>query len=176
MTRIHSRIGFTLGAALLALAIAAPRTAMAQDMGIKVGMAAPAAAVESLDGAAMDLGTMYGDKPVVLEFWATWCPLCKKLEPAMSEARAKYAGTVRFVSIGVPSNQSAEKQKAYVEKQQMKGQFVFDKDGAAMKAFAVPHTSYVVVVGKDVRWCTPALARSRTSTPRCRRHCGTEGN
>ena len=66
----------------------------------------------------------------------------------MQAAREKYSGTVEFVSVGVSSNQSAAKQKAYVEKQQMGGQFVFDKEGAAMKAFAVPHTSYVVVVDK----------------------------
>ena len=145
-TRSTNRL--TVFAALLAFAVAAPHASRAQDMGIKVGAAAPSAAVESLDGKAMDLGTMYGETPVVLEFWATWCPLCKKLEPAMQAAREKYSGKVQFVSVGVSSNQSAERQKAYVEKQQMGGQFVFDKDGAAMKAFAVPHTSYVVVVDK----------------------------
>ncbi len=147
--KTRNRVGFTVGAVLVALSLGAPGVAMAQDMGIKVGATAPGAAVETLAGEAMDLGSMYGDMPVVLEFWATWCPLCKKLEPAMSEARTKYAGKVHFVSVGVPSNQSAEKQKAYVAKQQIGGQFVFDKDGAAMKAFAVPHTSYVVVISRD---------------------------
>ena len=137
-----------LFSALALMTFAVPRSAVAQDMGIMVGSAAPSAAVESLDGAAMDLGKMMDGKPVVMEFWATWCPLCKKLEPAMKAAQAKYAGQVQFVSVGVPSNQSAEKQKAYMEKQQLGGTFVFDKDGAAMKAYAVPHTSYVVVVDK----------------------------
>ena len=134
--------------ALALLAFALPRSVFAQEMGIMVGSTAPSAAVESLDGAAMDLGKMSGGKPVVMEFWATWCPLCKKLEPAMKTAQTRYAGRVQFVSVGVPANQSAEKQKAYVEKQQLGGTFVFDKDGAAMKAFAVPHTSYVVVIDK----------------------------
>jgi thiol-disulfide isomerase/thioredoxin len=134
--------------AIAILTLALPRGAFAQEMGIMVGSAAPAAAVQSLEGTAMDLGGMYGEKPVVLEFWATWCPLCKKLEPAMKAAQAKYGSDVRFVSVGVPANQSAEKQKAYMEKQQLGGTFVFDKDGAAMQAYAVPHTSYVVVVDK----------------------------
>ena len=146
--KTRSTVRFAMLAGLVTFAVAAPRAAFAQDMGIKVGAAAPGAAVESLDGTAMDLGTMFGETPVVLEFWATWCPLCKKLEPAMQAAREKYNGKVQFVSVGVSSNQSAEKQKAYVEKQRMGGQFVFDKDGAAMKAYAVPHTSYVVVVDK----------------------------
>ena len=146
--KTRTQLRTVLGAAVLAIAFAAPRTLPAQDMGIKVGTPAPSALVESLDGVAMDLGTMYGKTPVVLEFWATWCPLCKKLEPAMQAARAKYAGAVQFVSVGVPANQSAEKQKAYAEKAGLGGQFVFDKAGAAMKAFAVPHTSYVVIIDK----------------------------
>ena len=125
------------------------RGGSAQDMGIKVGADAPAAAVVKLDGTAVDLARMYGDMPVVLEFWATWCPLCRKLEPAMAAARGKHAGHVMFVSVGVPSNQSADKQREYVEKHEMTGEFVFDRDGAAMKAFAVPHTSYVVVIDRN---------------------------
>ncbi len=136
-------------AALFALGTLAPSAARAQDMGIKVGTTAPAAAVETLEGTAMQLDAMYGDMPVVLEFWATWCPLCRQLEPSMQAARTKYAGKVKFVGVGVSSNQTAEKQKAYVEKQAMSGQFVFDKDGAATKAFSVPHTSYIVVVDKN---------------------------
>lgn len=144
----HTQFRTVLGAAALALALVAPKALTAQDMGIKVGTRAPAAAVESMDGVAMDLGTMYGEMPVVLEFYETRCPLCSELEPAMQAARANYAGKVQFVSVGVPSNQSPEKQKAYADKAGLGGQFVFDKAGMAMKAFAVPHTSYVVVIDK----------------------------
>jgi peroxiredoxin len=136
---------------IAAIALAIPRGGRAQDLGIKVGEMAPAAAVENLAGQAMNLGSMYGARPVVLEFWATWCPLCKKLEPALEAARVKYADKVTFIGVGVPSNQSAERQKAYVEQQKMSGQFVFDKDGAAMKAYQVPHTSYIVVIDKTGR-------------------------
>lgn len=146
---MKTRMQVRLLSAMAVLTLVAPQVSRAQEMGITVGNAAPAAAVQSLDGMPIDLAKMYGSKPVVMEFWATWCPLCKKLEPAMKAAQAKYAGQVQFVSVGVPSNQSAERQKAYMEKQQLGGTFVFDKDGAAMKAFAVPHTSYVVVIDKS---------------------------
>lgn len=114
-----------------------------------VGAEAPPAKVVTLDGKAVDLAQYYGEKPVVLEFWATWCPLCKKLEPSMQAARERHAGAVTFVSVGVASNQTAERQRAYVEQQRLTGEFVFDKDGAALKAFAVPHTSYIVIVDRN---------------------------
>ena len=62
-----------LSAALVSILGAATSRAAAQDMGIKVGATAPAAAVVGMDGTPMDLASFYGDKPVVLEFWATWC-------------------------------------------------------------------------------------------------------
>jgi thiol-disulfide isomerase/thioredoxin len=122
---------------------------VAQEGGIDIGSTAPAASVVRLDGTATNLTDYYGDKPVVLEFWATWCPLCKKLEPSMQAARARHAGAVKFVSVGVPSNQTAEKQRMYVDKQQLTGDYVFDKDGAAVAAFKVPHTSYIVIVDRN---------------------------
>lgn len=123
-------------------------TARAQEAGISVGVEAPGAAVTTLDARSVDLAQYFGEKPVVLEFWATWCPLCKKLEPSMQAARERHQN-VTFVSVGVAPNQTAERQREYVEKQHLTGEFVFDKDGAAVKAFAVPHTSYIVIVDRN---------------------------
>jgi len=140
-----------LVAAIVAIAFtsAAAPSVCAQDAGIKLGAAAPNASVETLDGAKTDLAKYYGDKPVVIEFWATWCPLCKKLEPSLQAAREKYAGRVTFVGVGVSPNQTADRQKEFVAKQMMSGDYVFDRDDAAQKAFAAPHTSYIVVIDKN---------------------------
>jgi len=150
--RLITRFAF---AAVLTTSMAPVRSAAAQiqmwDVGLKVGAEAPAAIVERLDGSTVNIADFYGGQPVVLEFWATWCPLCKKLEPSLQAAREKYHGKVTFVSVGVPANQTPAKQKAYVEDKKLTGVFTFDRSGAAMKAFAVPHTSYIVVVGTDRR-------------------------
>jgi thiol-disulfide isomerase/thioredoxin len=127
--------------------VLASSVATAQDGGIAVGATAPAmAALTTLEGAPFELGTVVGKRPVVIEFWATWCPLCKKLEPAMAAARAKYGDRVSFVHIGVPENQTPERQAQFVKERALTGTFLFDKDHVAMKAFAVPHTSYLVVL------------------------------
>lgn len=107
---------------------------------------APSAAVETLDGKSVDLASYVKGKPAVLEFWATWCPLCKQLEPQMAAAQKKYDGRVTFVSVGVKDNQTPAKQKEYAESKQLGGTFVFDRDGKAVAAYKVPHTSYLVVV------------------------------
>jgi thiol-disulfide isomerase/thioredoxin len=131
------------------LVIVAATCLQAQEGGIAVGATAPIASVVRLDGTLANLGDYYGDKPVVLEFWATWCPLCKKLEPSLQAARERHRGAVSFVSVAVLAKQTAEKQRMYVEKQQLTGEYVFDKDGAAVAAFKVPHTSYIVIVDRN---------------------------
>jgi thiol-disulfide isomerase/thioredoxin len=142
----------TIARGLAALALmsitAGARRALGQEGGIAVGANAPGAAVQTLDGKAIDLSQYIGKTPVVLEFWATWCPLCKKLEPAMEAARAKYADRVTFVSVGVKDNQTAAKQMTYANEMKMTGTLVFDRDGKAVAAYKAPHTSYVVVIDK----------------------------
>jgi thiol-disulfide isomerase/thioredoxin len=144
----HHTLRSLLGLAVLSVASLSPITrASAQDGGIAVGAMAPAvSALEQLDGKAFDLSAVVGKRPVVMEFWATWCPLCRKLEPALQRAREQYGDRVLFVNVGVPDNQSPERQRAYVEERKMSGTFVFDRERVAMKAYQVPHTSYVVVL------------------------------
>lgn len=133
---------------LLAAAAIVATPLAAQDTGIAVGAMAPGAAVHALDGSVVNLSTYLGKGPVVIEFWATWCPLCKQLEPALAAAKAKYGDRVTFIGMTVPQNQTPERAKAFIEKNAMKGIYLFDTDGAASKAYAVPHTSYVVVINK----------------------------
>jgi peroxiredoxin len=141
--------GFQRIALATVFGLAAVSHLRAQEGGIGVGATAPAASVVRLDGSAANLTDYYGDKPVVFEFWATWCPLYKRLGFSLKAARAPHAGSVRFVGVGVSSNQTAERQRAYVEKQQLTGDFVFDKDGQAVAAFRVPHTSYIVIIDRN---------------------------
>lgn len=34
--------------------------------------------------------TDYAGKPVIIHFWATWCPYCKKLQPGLERLYTKY--------------------------------------------------------------------------------------
>ncbi|MEP6762687.1 MAG: TlpA disulfide reductase family protein [Gemmatimonadaceae bacterium] len=120
--------------------------ASAQDGGLAVGTKAPAAAVQMMDGSAADLSQFYGKKPVVMEFWATWCPLCKAMEPQFKVSQAKHGDKVMFVNVGVPTNQTREREQQYITANSLGGTFVFDSAGNAMSAYKVPHTSHILVI------------------------------
>jgi thiol-disulfide isomerase/thioredoxin len=140
--RLRAMLGFVSAIALLAMPL------HAQESGIATGSAAPGAKLETLDGKVAELSQYIGKGPVVMEFWATWCPNCKELEPAMLAVQKKYAGKVQFVGVAVSVNESPELVRRYVEKHGLAGVQFYDRKGTAIDAYDVPATSFVVVINK----------------------------
>jgi len=125
-------------------------SARAQDpMGLAVGTKAPGAIVQTLDGKRVDISSFIGKGPVVLEFWALWCSNCKELEPQIQTLVKKYAGKVQFVAVAVSVNESPDRVHRYATKYGYTHQVLFDATGAATDAYAVPATSYVVVIDRS---------------------------
>src|SRR3982750_4923184 len=91
------------GAAVLSGSI---RTLAAQESGIAIGSRAPTVQVNDLDGKPVALNRFIGQKPVFLEFWATWCELCEQLLPRVKAAQAAYGDKVEFIGINVTVNQT----------------------------------------------------------------------
>ncbi|PEF39904.1 alkyl hydroperoxide reductase [Bacillus sp. AFS094228] len=52
--------------------------------GLKIGAKAPNFSLKTLDGKQVELSD-YKGKKVMLNFWATWCPPCKKEMPDMEK-------------------------------------------------------------------------------------------
>ena len=146
-TKTENSVKNVLKIILLGLMVVAPLPA--QEIGIAVGSVAPAAKLETLDGKPADLSQFIGKGPVVIEFWATWCPSCKELEPAMLAAQKKFAGKVQFVGVAVSVNESPELVRRYTQKHGLAGAQFYDRKGVAIDAYDVPATSFVVVVGKN---------------------------
>ena len=129
-------------------AFAAPLHA---QTGLALGTRAPEARVATIDGRPVWLSSKFGKGPVLLEFWATWCPNCKALEPQMAAAAKKYGGKIAMVGVAVGVNQSAALVKAYATKHALPLTVVYDNTGDAADKFDVPATSYVVILNKDGR-------------------------
>jgi thiol-disulfide isomerase/thioredoxin len=128
-------------------AFAAPVSA--QDLGIEVGSTAPAVTVQSLDGKSVNLGQYIGKTPMLIEFWATWCPNCRELMPTLLDAQKKYGQKVKFVNLAVAINQSPEKVRRFLAAHPLPHETLYDLDGKAAGAFDAPATSYVVVLDKS---------------------------
>lgn len=117
-----------------------------QDMGIDVGKTAPAVTVQTLDGKPVDLGNYIGKTPMLIEFWATWCPICRELMPTLLASEKKFAGKIKFLAVAVNVNESPERIQKFLAAHPMPHETVFDADGKAAEAFDAPATSYVIVL------------------------------
>lgn len=124
----------------------AVRPAAAQQVGLPLGTVPEPVVLEDLEGGSVDLAELIGTKPVLLEFWATWCPLCEALEPTIEAAHARYGDRVEFLIVGVAVNQSPRSVRRHIERDPMPGRVLWDADGAAVRAFKAPTTSYIVVL------------------------------
>ena len=44
------------------------------------------------------------DKPVFVDFWATWCGPCQRISPIVEELTKEYEDKVNFVKVNVDQN------------------------------------------------------------------------
>lgn len=147
---VRVRVLSRIGTILLALAGLMTRPAVAQlDAGIPVGSKAPVVTINDLDGKPVDLGAFIGKKPVLLEFWATWCALCKELLPQLQAVKKAYGDRVEILGVNVTVNDSKARIRRYLEEHRPPFRVLFDEKGVGARAYDVPATSYIVVLDQS---------------------------
>jgi len=105
---------------------------------------APALALPTLDQKRIDLKQLRG-QVVLVNFWAVWCPPCRKEMPSMNRLMAKMAGKP-FNILGVNEGESPDEIHAFLKQVPVNFPILLDAEGAYLKSwkvFAFP-TSYVV--------------------------------
>lgn len=137
-----------LQAGSLAAALVAAPLAAQGESGIRVGDRAPVLSVNDLDGKPVDLGQWIGKKPVLIEFWATWCSNCEDLLPRFREAQKLVGDRVEFIGVNVTVNQTPARVRRYLEDHPIPFRVLYDDQGASTRAYLAPATSYVVIVDK----------------------------
>jgi thiol-disulfide isomerase/thioredoxin len=120
-----------------------------EEVGIQRGSEAPAVEVDGLDGGKVDLGEFIGVKPVLIKFWATWCEQCEQLAPSLDRAVERYGDQVAFFAVAVGVGQSKRAVRRHVERHSPGYPFLFDSNGAAVRAFQAPTTAYVVIIDAE---------------------------
>lgn len=113
---------------------------------------APELSAHDLSGAPISLAT-YRGKVVVLNFWATWCPPCRREMPSMERLRVKMTGRPMEI-VAVNSAETAKDVKAFLSKMKLSFPILLDPDGGntrRWKVFALP-TSFLLDAQGRVRY------------------------
>lgn len=152
-----------------AAALAALGVGQGAAQGPAVGAAAPVVTVNDLDGRPVDLGTWIGKRPVLLEFWATWCTSCAALEPAVRAAQAAHGTEVEFIGINITVGDPRDSVRAWVERTRPPWRTLYDDEGASQRAYDVAATSYVVIIDRTGRIAYTGEGGSQALEPALRR-------
>jgi thiol-disulfide isomerase/thioredoxin len=123
------KLKLALGAAAFVVLIAAAavgynalnsRVKLAQELAAEPGsdlVKAPDFSMTDKDGNTVTLsGLIANGKPVVLNFWASWCPPCKVEMPEFDRVYQEFGGEVQFVMLNLADGQreTIEKGGQYV--------------------------------------------------------------
>ena len=146
---------------LLGALVSAAGPVSAQDEGISVGSVAPLVTVPDLDGHPLDLGQFLGKQPVFLEFWATWCEVCKELMPRVDAARARYGDRVKFVGINIAVGQTPEEVRNWLKSHDVPFVVLYDEEGVSVRAYDAAQTSYIVIVDAEGKVAYTGLGTSQ---------------
>ena len=99
--------------------------------------------MRSFDGKEVSLEGFKG-KPVVVNFFASWCGPCQLEAPALRDAWGEFGDRVEFVAVAI--DDSEEGARGFVSEIKLKFTTVLDSTGEIAKAYeiyAIPKT-YVI--------------------------------
>jgi thiol-disulfide isomerase/thioredoxin len=121
----------------------------APDTSSLEGKPAPEVSLKTLDGKEMKLSELKGHV-VVLDFWATWCPPCRKSLPHLNKVAADQSLTAKGLKVfAVNCKEPPEKVKAFLDKNDLHFNVPLDSDGATMQGYLISGIPTTVVVGRD---------------------------
>lgn len=112
--------------------------------GTGIGNLAPDFKLKSLEGQAFSLGSVQG-KPVLLNFWATWCGPCRFEMPLLQDIYEEYSGK-GVVLVAVDIGESASKVDKFMRSEGLSLPVLLDtKSEVAAKynIVAIPTTFFI---------------------------------
>lgn len=119
---------YILAAALLSALFAIPQASAGSAEEIDFTL-------ETVDGSSISLGRFRGEMPVLIVFWATWCPQCNAEIPAIKDVHSRMMGKLQILAIDFM--ESREKVRAFVNSKNITYPVLLDANGKVARKFRV---------------------------------------
>lgn len=123
---------------------------------------APNIKLKTLDGKTIELSQAIKNKPVVVNFWASWCEPCRTETPDLVRLYGQYKGKVEFIGVNLTSSDSIDSIGDFVDEFKMTYPILLDREGKAANDYlvqAIPTTFFVnqkgVIVDKILGLADP---------------------
>ena len=109
--------------------------------------------VYDADGTPVTLQSKQG-KPVLINFWASWCGPCKAELPDLETACQQYGDKVEFMMINLTdgSSETVDGVRAFLEENGYTFPVYYDTDESATLAWGVSSIPTTVLIGPDGKY------------------------
>jgi thiol-disulfide isomerase/thioredoxin len=106
--------------------------------------------VYDVDGTEVKLSDFYG-KPIIINFWATWCPYCLEEMPLFEEKYQKYKEDIHFLMVDAVDGRRETKEKGqkYIEDSGYTFPVFYDLDLDAISVYEARSMPTTVFIDKD---------------------------
>lgn len=122
---------------------------------------APDFTLEDMEGNSRTLSEFVG-KPVILNFWASWCGPCKMEMPEFQKAYEKYGEDIHFLMVNLTGGrETLETAKAFLAETDYTFPVYFDTQLQGTQYYnvaSVPVTYFIDAEGYFVAWGQGALS------------------
>lgn len=102
----------------------------------KIDFLAPSFTLDSLDGNTYQVGGKR-DKPLMLNFWASWCKPCNQEAPDLVNVYQKYGDQFDLYAINITPGDNMRNIKAFVEKFQYPFPVLMDMKGEVTDLYQI---------------------------------------
>lgn len=108
---------------------------------------APNFTLSRLGGGTIELASYRGQKPIVLDFFATWCPNCRRDMPHLNSLYEKYKDQVEIIGIDLQEQESLV--DPFITNLEVTFPIALDTQGAVSKQYGVRYTNFHVLIDKE---------------------------
>ncbi len=115
----------------------------------QVGFSAPNFRLTSLDSQEIGLNDLKGS-PIILNFWASWCPPCKAEMPAFQKASQEYSDTeLQIIAINATSQDSLSEVKQFIDQHGITFPIPLDQTGSVSRDYLVHSLPTTYFIDQD---------------------------
>lgn len=100
---------------------------------------APNFTLQKLGGGTISLSEFKGKKAVVVDFWASWCPNCRRDMPKMNAMYPKYQDKVEIIGINLHENESTVRN--FISSNGINFPIALDPRSQASQSYGIQYTN-----------------------------------
>ncbi len=122
-------------------------TGCSEPLGAQVGEPAPDFKLENLDGQSVSLSDLRG-KPVLLNFWTTWCDPCRAEMPYLQQVYEEWSGK-GLVVLAINIGESPSEVKRFLQTYNLSLPVLLDTKEATARKYNITGIPTSFFIDKD---------------------------